>query len=258
MTVDASSVDQVRTRSRWHWLAAAVAGWLVAQFAVYAVVVGGGLLPGRAAKIGGAIAAAAEDTGYEAFAVSSLAELAIQQVALWIVLLGTVALLAFSPRTSAATRATLDPRIRWVDVPLGLVVGVAGQAAVTGSYNVVDRFVELDLDGPARQLVGKGSGAVGIVAIFVLLAVIAPAVEECFYRGVVQGSLVDSWGRVAGLIFAAALFALVHFQLLQLPGLFIAGLLFGVLALRSGRLGPSIVAHMAFNAATVAWLVASP
>ena len=53
------------------------------------------------------------------------------------------------------------------------------------------------------------------------------------------------------------MFGATHFQLLQLPGLVLAGALFGVLAYRSGRLGPAIVAHVAFNMVTVVSLLAS-
>ena len=42
-------------------------------------------------------------------------------------------------------------------------------------------------------------------------------------------------------------------QPLQFPGLFVAGLLFGALAWRAGRLGPAIFAHVGFN--TVAAIV---
>ncbi len=52
-------------------------------------------------------------------------------------------------------------------------------------------------------------------------------------------------------------FGLVHFQLLQLPGLIVAGILFGILAHRAGRLGPAIAAHVTFNMVTVVALLAS-
>ncbi len=51
--------------------------------------------------------------------------------------------------------------------------------------------------------------------------------------------------------------ALSHLQLLQLPGLVLAGAVFGVLAHRSGRLGPAIAAHVAFNMVTVVALLAA-
>ena len=54
------------------------------------------------------------------------------------------------------------------------------------------------------------------------------------------------------IVITAVLFALVHFQALQLPGLILFGLVAGYLANRYGRLGPAIFAHVGFNGAAVA------
>ena len=43
----------------------------------------------------------------------------------------------------------------------------------------------------------------------------------------------------------------VSIELLQLPALILFGVVLGVLAERTGRLGPGIVAHATFNAVTV-------
>jgi membrane protease YdiL (CAAX protease family) len=43
-------------------------------------------------------------------------------------------------------------------------------------------------------------------------------------------------------------FAVVHFQPVETPGLFVVGLVLGSCALLTGRLGLGVVAHMAFNA----------
>ena len=44
-----------------------------------------------------------------------------------------------------------------------------------------------------------------------------------------------------------AVFAAAHFEPLQFPALFVFGLVAAVLATRTGRLGPGIWAHLAFN-----------
>ena len=44
------------------------------------------------------------------------------------------------------------------------------------------------------------------------------------------------------------MFALVHFRPIEYPGLFVFGLILGACALRTGRLGMPILAHVAFNA----------
>ena len=55
-------------------------------------------------------------------------------------------------------------------------------------------------------------------------------------------------GALAPSVMVAALFALVHFSPIEYPGLFAFGLILGTCALRTGRLGMPILAHLAFNA----------
>ena len=53
-------------------------------------------------------------------------------------------------------------------------------------------------------------------------------------------------------VVVAALFALVHFRPVEFPGLFAIGIVFGVAALRTGRLGMPIAVHAGFNAVGIA------
>ena len=54
---------------------------------------------------------------------------------------------------------------------------------------------------------------------------------------------------------SAALFGAAHLEPLQFPALFVFGLVAAVLATRTGRLGPGIWAHVAFNSVAVVNLV---
>ncbi len=90
-----------------------------------------------------------------------------------------------------------------------------------------------------------GGWLVGLVAIVVIGA---PFVEELVYRGLLQGAVVRRVNDTVGVVAVAAFFALIHFRWVELPGLFVFGLILGICALRTGRLGMSILAHMAFNA----------
>ena len=56
---------------------------------------------------------------------------------------------------------------------------------------------------------------------------------------------------ISRLTLSALVFAVAHQELLQLPGLFAFGVVLGVMAVRFGRIGPGIAAHMAFNAVTI-------
>jgi membrane protease YdiL (CAAX protease family) len=109
-----------------------------------------------------------------------------------------------------------------------------------------------DLEGPAQSLTERANGAVGVVLLVVIVGVLAPIFEEIFFRGLVQRAVLKrGLPPVAAIGITAVAFGATHFELLQLPGLVLAGALFGFLAHRSGRLGPAIAAHMGFNMVTV-------
>ena len=46
---------------------------------------------------------------------------------------------------------------------------------------------------------------------------------------------------------SSAVFAAIHFQPLQFPGLMVFGLVAGTLVARTGRAGPAVWAHIGFN-----------
>jgi hypothetical protein len=75
-----------------------------------------------------------------------------------------------------------------------------------------------------------------------------------------MGSFKDLGPRLAPVVsvgLTALVFALAHFEALQFLGLAAFGVVLGCLAWRTGRLGPSIVAHMAFNTVTIVAIVVS-
>jgi hypothetical protein len=83
----------------------------------------------------------------------------------------------------------------------------------------------------------------------------APVIEELFFRGLLMRSIQARLNDGLALVLSSLFFALVHFQVLQIPGLFLFGLIAGTCAQRTGRLGMSILAHSAFNATAVVMLL---
>ncbi len=99
----------------------------------------------------------------------------------------------------------------------------------------------------ARDLADAAHG--GWYVILVLVVVVgAPIVEELMYRGLLQGAYTRRLNDVVGVVIVAAWFAIIHFQPVEYPGLFVFGLVLGTCALRTRRLGMSVLTHMAFNA----------
>jgi membrane protease YdiL (CAAX protease family) len=88
-----------------------------------------------------------------------------------------------------------------------------------------------------------------------MVVVLAPVVEELFYRGLVLRAFERRLGPAPALWLTALWFAAAHFQGIQFPILLGVGLVTGLMTQWTGRLGPAIAAHVAFNALTVAVLL---
>ena len=187
-----------------------------------------------------------------------LALTAVAQTGLWFGLLG-VPLVATARKGNGVVR-DLGLRIRWSDAWRGGVVGALVQFPLLpllyGPLLMVLDKSSRDLEGPARSLTDRADGPLGVVLLVLIVGVGAPIVEEIFYRGLLQRSLIKRGLPVAAsIVITSVVFGLSHFQLLQFPGLAVAGAVFSVLAQRAGRLGPAITAHVAFNMVTVVTLL---
>ena len=80
-----------------------------------------------------------------------------------------------------------------------------------------------------------------------LLAVLAPLVEELVFRGLIYGWLTGRWGKTVGWIVSSLAFAAAHTEPAHIVLVLPLGLLFGWLRQRTDSLLPSLVAHIANN-----------
>jgi membrane protease YdiL (CAAX protease family) len=153
-------------------------------------------------------------------------------------------------------------RARWSDIWYGGIPGLLAQLVVIPVVywpllQLLDKTAS-DLEGPAKSLGDRADGVGGALLLILIVGVLAPIFEELFYRGLLQRAfLKHGFSPVVSVGATAVVFGASHLQLLQLPGLVLAGAIFGVLAYRSGRLGPAIAAHVAFNMVTVVALLAT-
>ena len=182
-----------------------------------------------------------------------LSVVAILQAALWTGLLGV-------PLWLVVARG-----VRWADLGWGatardawqgLFIGIATQVAVVPVIYIPLLLMtdDLDVSGPARDLVDKASGG-GILLLFLAVVVGAPIVEELFFRGLTLRAFEARMRPRIALVVSALVFGAVHLQLLQFPALVAIGLVCGWLAQRDGRIGRAIWAHVGFNGLTVALLL---
>jgi len=147
-------------------------------------------------------------------------------------------------------------RQEWLDVPVGLVLGILTQLVVLPLMYVPILWAlgsdSDELSRPARELADRADSTVGWILFALIVGLGAPVVEELFYRGLFLRSLRKK-GIVSSMcvVLSAIVFAAIHFQPLQFPGLLVFGLLAGTLVARTGRLGPAVWAHIGFNSTAV-------
>jgi len=110
-----------------------------------------------------------------------------------------------------------------------------------------DTFSTDKIQERAQDLYDSASGA-GIALLVLVVVFGAPLVEELVYRGLLQGAFTRRFHDWFGVAVVALWFAVIHFQPIETPGLFVVGMVLGACALLTGRLGMGIVAHVAFNA----------
>lgn len=192
---------------------------------------------------------------------NSLGVVVCSTVGLWVGLGGS-ALYASRTQGSGSLRQDFGLRFAPLDPLIGAPIGIGAQYVlgllVVAAYQAsgVSQKTINNLGQPARQVTGLAHGW-GDVILVLVLVVGAPVVEELFFRGLLLRALRDRFGPAAAVVVSGVLFGLAHFEPLQLPVLAAFGVVLGILALRTGRLGPGICAHAAFNALAVYSILSS-
>lgn len=87
-------------------------------------------------------------------------------------------------------------------------------------------------------------------ANFVVVALLAPLVEELMYRGL-GVSLLERHGAAVAVVVTAVAFAAAHGLVLAFPALALFGVVCAWLRLSTGSIWPPIVVHAAFNSVSL-------
>ncbi|MFN2608697.1 MAG: lysostaphin resistance A-like protein [Acidimicrobiales bacterium] len=192
----------------------------------------------------------------------SLGGQALSEIGLWVGLVGAP-LWASWRKGAGRLSEDFGLRLRAPDLAVGVVVGVLGQALLVPvvAFLVSPLVGHPDTSGPVNDLV-SGAHGVGLAGVVAFVVLGAPMVEELFFRGLVLRSLQRRFPDAVAVPVSAVIFGLAHLQALSAGGLLVVvasltalGVVLALLAARTGRLGPGMVAHAAFNAYTVWFLV---
>jgi len=220
----------------------AAVGWLVAYSA--------------AATIGALILALAghADTKPDDLPMTMVA---LSYPPLWLGFVGIPVLVSHLKGRGAVRDFHLAVRLRdLAAIPVGLLTQFPLVPLVSWPFVVLAGKSMDDLGESATKLADRADGStVGVVLLVLIVVIGAPIAEELFFRGLVLRAFEKRYGTTIAVIASSVVFGATHFQPLQFPALTVAGAVFALLAVRTDRLGPAILAHMAFNGLTVVNLV---
>ena len=161
--------------------------------------------------------------------------------------------------TACALNAAFFVAIRLVGYKLGVLEGISllGVAAASllalALYLLLDKCIDPLLDGllprsraAYEQKLFQLADAPRIS--FVRVCILAPICEELLMRGFILAGLESAYGALPALLISAAIFALLHFNMLQTLSALICGLALGVLYLKTRSVLCCILAHGVYNA----------
>jgi membrane protease YdiL (CAAX protease family) len=157
--------------------------------------------------------------------------------------------LLVSYRRGNGPRLDFGLSLSWHDVgpgALGAVTCLFG----AGIAAAVTHAIFGDFGSTAGQVADDLAGHPWAHWIFLCLGVFgAPLIEELAFRGLLWGALakrrINPWWCT---VITAVVFAAVHLEPVRFGVLLVAGLVLGLLRQSTGRLGPSILAHVGLNA----------
>lgn len=132
-------------------------------------------------------------------------------------------------------------------------------AAATGL--IVAGFVAIGIVATALNALGLDAGdeqglvpkdwepgrAAPFVANFVVIAIVAPVVEELMFRGVGFAVVRQLGGTVAAVVVTSVLFGLAHGLVVALPVLAVFGLVLATVRWRTQSVYPPMILHGIFN-----------
>lgn len=154
-------------------------------------------------------------------------------------------------------------RFRWADLWIGPAVALAAWIVTIGVGLVVQALgvpSGSNTDG-IKESVDKGGAAV-VVIVVVLACLIAPITEELAMRGVVMRGLRSRVGTAAAIGIQGMLFGALHIlpslgweNIGLVAVLSSTGIVFGLGAWMTGRIGTTMIAHALFNGSQIALLL---
>jgi membrane protease YdiL (CAAX protease family) len=143
-----------------------------------------------------------------------------------------------------------NPRSRALG--LGALVGLLAKVPADALRSVVElRFPTNEMELVQQWSLLKHDTWWQAAALFVVIGLTGPLLEELFYRGVLVERVSRGLGEIGAWLLTSAIFAVSHPSIRDWPSLLFVGLVLGDLRRVGGSIWASLGAHIAFNCTTL-------
>lgn len=168
----------------------------------------------------------------------------------------SIAFLSFAPKGAFKMKAWGLKKMK----PLKLIKSVIGNY---GLYLIIALIVSMFIIYTGIKIPGYqvqenlleyfGTDTLNIVVAGVIIVLIAPVIEEFFFRGFILRAITDKYGIYWGSTITAFIFAISHMQIQSVIPLFILGLIINGMVIRHKNILPAIAFHILNN--TIAFAI---
>ena len=164
----------------------------------------------------------------------------------------SLALMLFAIGGAVPSDQPLARRLGWIPSGLPPAVLVALVLGMLATSQIVEEAIALagfeDVGNLAEfRRVVAGTPNAQLLPSLVGLALLPGLGEELALRGWIQRGLEPRWGARAAVVTSAALFGLLHGEVVHAVGAFFLGLYLGAVVALSGSLRPAVLCHVVNN-----------
>ncbi len=107
---------------------------------------------------------------------------------------------------------------------------------------------QINLDEAQKSGFELGRHGVGLVGSFIVTVMMAPIVEEVYFRGFLLPAFSSKWGDLSGMVLSSLIFGILHMQINVGIYTFILGMILSTMYIRFKSIGPGILLHIINNA----------
>lgn len=107
---------------------------------------------------------------------------------------------------------------------------------------------QINLDEAQKNGFELGRHGAGLIGSFIVTVLVAPIIEEVYFRGFLLPAFSSKWGDLIGIVLSSAIFGVLHMQVNVGIYTFILGVLLSLMYIRFRSIGPGIMLHVLNNA----------